>query len=63
MKYPISFFCCLLVLSLSTNLAIAQNQVTHLVTEYQVNPIGIEVEKPRFSWQIVSEKNNVKQTA
>ena len=63
MKYPASFFCCLLILCLSTNLGIAQNQIANLLCEYQVNPIGIEVEKNRFSWQIVSRQNNVKQTA
>jgi len=63
MKHPISFFCCLLILCLNTNLGIAQNQIANLRCEYQVNPIGIEVEKPRFSWQIISKQNNVKQTA
>ena len=63
MKHPISFFCCLLILCLNTNLGIAQSQIANLRCEYQVNPIGIEVEKPRFSWQIISKQNNVKQTA
>ena len=63
MKYPTSIFSCLLILCLSTNLGIAQNQIANLLCEYQVNPIGIEVEKPRFSWQIISKQNNVKQKA
>ncbi len=56
MRYPVSFFCGVLILCLSTNLGIAQNQIAKLLCEYQVNPIGIEVEKPRFSWQIISKK-------
>ncbi len=31
--------------------------------EYQQNPLGIDCKKPRFSWQIKSEKNNTKQVA
>lgn len=41
----------------------AKTQVVKLVTEYRENPIGIDVEKPRLSWQISSEENNVTQTA
>lgn len=41
----------------------AKNEVTKLVCEYHENPIGIDVQKPRLSWQMVSEKKNVKQTA
>lgn len=43
--------------------SIAKNQVVKLITEYHVNPIGIDVEKPRFSWQIVSDQKNTLQTA
>lgn len=41
----------------------AKNHVVKLVTEYLQNPIGIDVEKPRFSWQIVSNEENLIQTA
>ena len=34
----------------------------NLRTEYQFNPIGIDSKKPRLSWQIQSEKQNVMQT-
>jgi alpha-L-rhamnosidase len=37
--------------------------VTYLRTEYKVNPIGIDVLKPRFSWQLVSADRGVVQTA
>lgn len=33
----------------------------NLKCEYQVNPIGIDVENPRLSWQIESDKSNVTQ--
>lgn len=31
--------------------------------EYRENPIGLDVKKPRFSWKIASEEQNVLQTA
>jgi alpha-L-rhamnosidase len=41
----------------------AKNEVNGLVCEYLVNPVGIDVVKPRLSWKIVSESKNVLQTA
>jgi alpha-L-rhamnosidase len=41
----------------------AKNQVVKLVCEYHTNPIGIDVEKPRFSWKLVSDQQDVSQTA
>ncbi len=35
--------------------------ITAIKTEGLTNPLGIDTEKPRFSWQIVSNKKNVKQ--
>lgn len=32
-----------------------------LASEHQVNPIGIETQKPRFSWKIQTSNNNVLQ--
>ncbi len=43
--------------------AFAQVNVQHLLTENQINPIGIDQTVPRFSWQLVSDKRNVLQTA
>jgi len=37
--------------------------VTHLRVEYKTNPIGIDVEKPRFSWIMESDTRGQKQTA
>lgn len=44
-------------------LVFAQVGVNNLTVENLVNPIGIDAKSPRFSWQLVSNKNNVKQVA
>ncbi|HEY4788559.1 MAG TPA: family 78 glycoside hydrolase catalytic domain [Bacteroidales bacterium] len=41
----------------------AKTIVDKLVTEYLVNPVGIDVKKPRLSWQLVSDNNNLMQIA
>ena len=38
-------------------------KITELKTEYRVNPIGMDEPFPRFSWKIVSDNQNVYQTA
>lgn len=38
-------------------------RVDELVCEYHANPIGIDVQKPRLSWKIFSDKENISQTA
>jgi alpha-L-rhamnosidase len=38
-------------------------QPVDLRVEYLTNPLGVDVEQPRFSWQIVSEERDVKQSA
>jgi alpha-L-rhamnosidase len=45
------------------SLAAVKNEVKELVCEYQVNPLGIDVQKPRLSWKIVSPETNVMQSA
>lgn len=47
----------------SYSIAIGQTKVVKLVCEYHENPIGIDVEKPRFSWQLLSDKENIVQSA
>ncbi|MGI4729834.1 MAG: family 78 glycoside hydrolase catalytic domain [Janthinobacterium lividum] len=42
--------------------AIAQKTV-NLKCEYLVNPLGVDAPKPRFTWQMTSEKQAAKQTA
>ncbi|MFD1255241.1 family 78 glycoside hydrolase catalytic domain [Mucilaginibacter terrae] len=38
-------------------------QATHLLCEYQTNPIGVESLKPKFNWQLQTQQNNIVQTA
>lgn len=42
---------------------IAQLKVQNLLVENRVNPAGIDAATPRFSWQLISDKRNVLQTA
>jgi len=55
----------ILIASLCFTLAKAQNKisVTNLQCEMLNNPEGIDVVKPRLSWQIQANVNDVKQTA
>jgi alpha-L-rhamnosidase len=53
--------CLLLVASFST--LAAQVAVKNLMCENQINPIGLDVLQPRFTWQLQSDKRNVLQTA
>jgi len=43
--------------------AFAKNEVKQLVCEYKTDPIGIDISKPRLSWQIATTDNGVMQTA
>lgn len=38
-------------------------QLADMRTEYQKHPLGMDEEHPRFSWKLVSETPDVKQTA
>jgi alpha-L-rhamnosidase len=59
--YPII---CISVVFLSAKaLAYDALSVTHLRCEMLVNPIGIDVTKPRFSWQASTEERGMKQVA
>jgi alpha-L-rhamnosidase len=56
--------CCLVLFFVAISVfSNAGNQVVKLVCEYHENPIGIDVKKPRFSWQLVSDGQNILQTA
>lgn len=59
----LKMLCLVLVLSVISNQNIAKTKLEKLVCEYHVNPIGIDIEKPRLSWKLVSDKNNVLQKA
>ena len=41
--------------------SMAQIKVSNLRTENQVNPVGLDMTAPRFSWTLLSAKRNVKQ--
>jgi alpha-L-rhamnosidase len=43
--------------------AAGSTSVEELTCEYHTNPVGIDVQNPRLSWKIVSDKENVFQTA
>ncbi len=43
--------------------AFPQVQVSNLLCENFSNPVGLDVIQPRLSWQIISDKKNVMQTA
>ncbi|HJS55726.1 MAG TPA: family 78 glycoside hydrolase catalytic domain [Chitinophagaceae bacterium] len=44
-------------------ITIAQVKLQNLLTENQTNPIGIDIQQPRFSWQLVSDQRNISQSA
>ncbi|MDP2115506.1 MAG: hypothetical protein Q8K69_15780, partial [Bacteroidota bacterium] len=56
-------FFVLMIVSNLNSYAVAKTEVKELVCEYQVNPMGIDVQKPRLSWQIISAEDNLLQTA
>jgi hypothetical protein len=47
----------------SATFSFAQLSIQSLLVENKVNPIGLDVLNPRFSWQLASDKRNVMQTA
>ncbi|CAN5529992.1 glycoside hydrolase family 78 protein [soil metagenome] len=60
MKRSIAFAICLFAV---ISVSFAQVKLQSLLTENLTNPIGIDATQPRFSWQLVSDKRNVMQTA
>jgi len=38
-------------------------EVTNLRTEYKTNPLGIDIVRPRLSWEILSQDRNIMQSA
>jgi alpha-L-rhamnosidase len=54
-------------LAVPTRLLAAQTEtslaVENLRCEYKVNPLGMDVQKPRLSWQLISPENGVLQTS
>jgi alpha-L-rhamnosidase len=48
---------------LCSSFGYSQVSVQNLLCENSISPVGIDVTQPRFSWQLVSDKRNVMQTA
>ena len=55
--------CLLISMQLWVITTIAQPAVQNLLVENSHNPVGLDIIMPRFSWQLVSDKRNVAQTA
>jgi alpha-L-rhamnosidase len=51
------------LLLLVTFAATGQIKLQNVLVENRVNPIGLDTKQPRFSWQLVSDRKNVMQTA
>jgi alpha-L-rhamnosidase len=58
-----NFFCVFLGLQLTACICAAQTLVQKPLCENMTNPIGLDTRLPRFSWQLVSNKRNLVQTA
>jgi len=63
MKKINQFIFLVVCLGLTSSFSVKKDEVINLVCEYLTNPIGIDVEKPRLSWQLKSDGQNVMQTA
>ena len=66
MKKIVSHLRVVIILLLINGLSIAafgKNEVKQLVCEYKTDPIGIDIVKPRLSWQLTTSDNGVIQTA
>ncbi len=46
-----------------SSVTFGKTEVVNLRVEYHENPIGIDIEKPRFSWQIISGEKQTSQLA
>lgn len=57
------FFLFILIFQLIWFSGIAQVSVQHLLCENRTNPVGIDNEFPKLSWQLVSGQRSVMQTA
>ncbi len=62
-NYLFKLIIILLVLNQPCWLSAKNNLVGALKCEYHSNPIGIDIQKPRLSWQILSDGESVMQTA
>ena len=57
------YFVVILLLTGLNSLGAVKNEVKELICEYHTNPLGIDVQKPRLSWKIVTAEENLMQSA
>jgi alpha-L-rhamnosidase len=57
------YICFILVFQLFSLVVSAQVSLVNLLTENTLNPVGLDISQPRFTWQLNSEKRNITQTA
>jgi alpha-L-rhamnosidase len=62
MKY-LQFFSMIGIFFATSFYTMAKTRVVDLVCEYHQNPIGIDIENPRFSWKLQSDQQDVLQSA
>ena len=62
-KALLKSFLLIVFLGVFSSVLYAETGVTKLVCEYHENPVGIDVEHPRLSWQLYSDQQNVVQSA
>jgi alpha-L-rhamnosidase len=53
----------ILVLFFAVVNATAQVKLQNVLIENRTNPVGLDIKQPRFSWQLVSDKKDVMQSA
>ena len=41
----------------------AQVNADHLLCENKINPVGVDMQQPRFSWQLLANRSNIQQKA
>ena len=58
-----NYFVVVLIFVSLNSWAATKNEVKDLICEYHTNPLGIDVQKPRLSWKIVSSEENMLQAA
>jgi alpha-L-rhamnosidase len=52
-----------IALQLISFISFSQMKVQSLITEHLADPVSLDVITPRFGWQLLSDKRNVRQTA
>ena len=59
----VTLFAIIIVVSTINTFASGKPEVKDLICEYHTNPLGIDIQKPRLSWQMLSTVDNILQSA